>query len=171
MDTYSLIDNQNVQTLLHRYVDGLFFNMVGKHPNMPSYHTETFQFDGKEIVITIQMDRVAEAMLRGRNKGRRPPTDAIKAWITKKNIIPRQGKNGKIPTTNQLAFLIARSIGENGTGQFNPNGFYTPPTPRRWIEEASDEIWGSFRFALENAIARDMERSVALESGGLIEFV
>ena len=43
-----------------------------------------------------------------------PPIDAIEQWITVKRIVPRS-YNGKVPTTRQLAFLIARSISINGT--------------------------------------------------------
>lgn len=43
-----------------------------------------------------------------------PPIDAIEQWITVKRIVPRS-YNGKVPTTRQLAFLIARGISENGT--------------------------------------------------------
>ena len=43
-----------------------------------------------------------------------PPINAIEQWITVKRIVPRP-YNGKVPTTRQLAFLIARGISKNGT--------------------------------------------------------
>ena len=47
-----------------------------------------------------------------------PPISAIEKWVEKrievKPIIP-DSRNGKVPTTRQLAFVIARSIGEKGT--------------------------------------------------------
>lgn len=43
-----------------------------------------------------------------------PPIDAIEKWISVKRIVPRS-YNGKVPTTRQLAFLIARGISKNGT--------------------------------------------------------
>ena len=43
-----------------------------------------------------------------------PPINAIEQWISVKHIVPRP-YNGKVPTTRQLAFLIARGISKNGT--------------------------------------------------------
>lgn len=43
-----------------------------------------------------------------------PPVDKIKNWIKVKPIIP-DGRNGKLPTPDQLAFLIGRKISEEGT--------------------------------------------------------
>lgn len=39
-----------------------------------------------------------------------PPLDKIKEWITAKPILPTPDKRGKLPTPDQLAFLIGRSI-------------------------------------------------------------
>ena len=44
-----------------------------------------------------------------------PPRDAILKWIKVKPILPRPGANGKIPTPEQLAFLISRKIAVFGT--------------------------------------------------------
>lgn len=43
-----------------------------------------------------------------------PPINAIEQWISVKHIVPRP-YNGKVPSTRQLAFLIARGISKNGT--------------------------------------------------------
>lgn len=39
----------------------------------------------------------------------------IQKWVEIKPIIPKPGKNGKIPSPKSLAFLITRSIVKNGT--------------------------------------------------------
>lgn len=51
---------------------------------------------------------------RGRRPGKFPPPDAIRKWIEVKPILPRPFKNGKLPTTEQLTFLIGRKIKEKG---------------------------------------------------------
>lgn len=43
-----------------------------------------------------------------------PPVSAIERWITVKRIVP-YAANNRIPTTKQLAFLIARGISKKGT--------------------------------------------------------
>ena len=40
---------------------------------------------------------------------------AIRDWVDIKPVIPRPDGNGRIPTPNQLAYLITRSIVNNGT--------------------------------------------------------
>lgn len=44
-----------------------------------------------------------------------PPPSAILKWIQAKPVLPRPLKNGKLPTPQQLAFLIGRKISEKGT--------------------------------------------------------
>ena len=44
-----------------------------------------------------------------------PPPQALLKWIEVKPVIPRPGKNGRIPTPKQLAFLIGRHINTFGT--------------------------------------------------------
>lgn len=63
---------------------------------------------------------------RAIEEGRKPTTrseggallPAIKRWINEKPIIPIAGENGKIPTTDQLAFAITKKI--------HKEGFYSP---------------------------------------------
>lgn len=49
----------------------------------------------------------------GRQPGKFPPLDAIKQWIQIKPVIP-DARTGKIPTIEQLTYLISRSIALNG---------------------------------------------------------
>jgi hypothetical protein len=44
-----------------------------------------------------------------------PPPSAILKWIQAKPVLPRPLKNGKLPTPQQLAFLIGRKIAVFGT--------------------------------------------------------
>lgn len=49
----------------------------------------------------------------GRQPGRFPNINSIKDWIKQKPIIPNS-YSGKLPTTDQLSFLIARKIANKG---------------------------------------------------------
>lgn len=44
-----------------------------------------------------------------------PPRDKILQWILVKPVIPRSGARGKIPTPQQLSYLISRKIARFGT--------------------------------------------------------
>lgn len=44
-----------------------------------------------------------------------PPRDKILQWILIKPVIPRPGARGKIPTPQQLSYLISRKIARFGT--------------------------------------------------------
>lgn len=70
--------------------------------------------NGKYIVISIQLEDYWKYIENG-TKPHFPPVDAIKKWISVKPILPRPLKSGKLPTSNQLAFLIARKISRVGT--------------------------------------------------------
>lgn len=51
----------------------------------------------------------------GRRPGKFPPPDVILKWIQFKRLIPRPGRDGKVPSTNQLVYLISRKIATKGT--------------------------------------------------------
>lgn len=71
------------------------------------------QFDGKYFELYFTLPDYWKYLENG-TKPHFPPVDAIEKWITVKRIVPTTN-NGKVPTTKQLAFLIARGISKNGT--------------------------------------------------------
>lgn len=68
----------------------------------------------KYIVISIQLEDYWKYIENG-TKPHWPPLLVIKRWISVKPVLPRPLPNGKLPTANQLAFLIARKISKVGT--------------------------------------------------------
>lgn len=69
--------------------------------------------DDKMFSIVFNLQDYWKYVENGRLAGKQPPIDAIAKWIIVKPIIPRAVRN-KVPSVKQLAFLIARSIGEHG---------------------------------------------------------
>lgn len=51
----------------------------------------------------------------GRRPGKFPPPNAILKWVQFKRLVPRPGRDGKVPSTNQLVYLISRKIALHGT--------------------------------------------------------
>ena len=81
----------------------------------------------------------------GRKAGKMPPIDNILRWITVKPVLPRPNAEGKLPTPQQLAFLIARKIGEEGTEGTQD------------LRKATDTIWDTFEDRLYEAIDEDVD--------------
>ena len=81
----------------------------------------------------------------GRKAGKWPPIDYILKWITVKPVLPRPNAEGKLPTPQQLAFLIARKIGEEGTEGTQD------------LRKATDTIWDTFEDRLYEAIDEDVD--------------
>lgn len=88
----------------------------------------------------------------GRKAGKFPPIDKIKEWIRVKPVIPRPMKNGKLPTINQLAFLIARKIAREG---IEPKNIL-----KRTVEEVNNEMLMSIKMAIMEDLKRDITESL-----------
>ena len=62
-------------------------------------------------------------------------------------MIPEQ-RNGKLPTQKQLAFLIARSIYNQGI------------EPRFIFRDAGDSVWEQLKDAIEDEITKDVNNNI-----------
>lgn len=74
-----------------------------------------------------------------------PPVDKIQEWIRIKPVLPRPDNNGKLPTPDQLAFLIGRKISEDGTKGTND------------LHNAVEEVNNEFMARIEEAISKDVD--------------
>lgn len=83
----------------------------------------------------------------GRQPGKFPPMDVIKQWIQVKPVIP-DARTGKLPTIDQLTFLISRSIAINGI------------QPKNYLENTLRELEYDPQFY--EAISKDIEGNVDL---------
>ena len=85
-------------------------NATGKLSSTASFNVEV---SSEDINVTIHLEDYYKYIEEGRRPGSFPPVDAILSWIQAKHIMPRE-INGKLPTEQQLAFLIGRKIAEQG---------------------------------------------------------
>ena len=99
--------------LLERYKQSLKDNNHIASGNL--YNTATYKtnINGSWFELTFVLDETWRYLENG-TKPHFPPVEAIERWITVKHIIPTTN-SGKVPTTRQLAFLIARGISKKGT--------------------------------------------------------
>lgn len=70
--------------------------------------------NGTTINVVLNVLDYFQWVENGRKPGKFPPIAKIKQWIIDKPIIPHENDNGKLPTENQLAFLIGRKIATEG---------------------------------------------------------
>ena len=84
----------------------------------------------------------------GRRPGKMPPVNVIADWVKRRNITPYALKNGKLPTTDQLAFAIAKKIGRDGT------------TGIHFLEKSVTEAENYFVSKISDAITEDIKENL-----------
>ena len=105
--------NTLVGKLLQRYKDEV--NNSGHSASGDLVNTASYKciFDGRWFEVTFILQSYYKYLENG-TKPHFPPIEDIQRWIQVKRIVPST-VNGRVPTTKQLAFLIARGISEKGT--------------------------------------------------------
>ena len=71
------------------------------------------KMDDKYLIVALSMEDYWQYIEYG-SPPHFPPVDKIKEWIKVKPVLPRPLENGKLPTENQLAFLIGNKIKKFG---------------------------------------------------------
>ena len=110
--------------------------------------------EGIDWVVTIHLEEYWKYIEDGRRAGAKmPPVEAIKNWIEYKKILPRpiQLKSGKtvLPSTEQLAFVIARSISKNG--------IEARPIARETVDQLNNEFIGDIKASIQRDIMSIIE--------------
>lgn len=70
--------------------------------------------DDRQIEVSLQLEEWWKYVEED-TKPHFPPPDAMLNYVKAKPVLPKPDKNGKLPTPNQLAYLIGRKISEVGT--------------------------------------------------------
>ena len=81
----------------------------------------------------------------GRRPGKFPPPNKIKEWIKIKPVMPYADKNGRVPTVDQLTFLIGRKIATEGTD------------PQPFFKKNIKPTYDHFQEAIALAIDEDLK--------------
>ena len=72
------------------------------------------EYNGNLFQLYFNLPQYFQFSEYGRRPGKFPPPNEILKWIQFKRIVP-SSHSGKIPTTNQLVYLISRKISLKGT--------------------------------------------------------
>ena len=75
----------------------------------------TTEWKGNLFEVYFDLPQYFHFAENGRRPGKFPPPDAILKWVQFKRLVPRPGRDGKVPSTNQLVYLISRKIATKGT--------------------------------------------------------
>lgn len=105
-----------------------------------------FEIDGNFYEIIFHAPEYFKWVENGRGPGKNPPIKAIEDWITIKHITPYPSSRGGLPTKRQLAFLISRAIGRDGT----------KATPTFALSRALDEDKSYWNDKIDQAIYEDV---------------
>lgn len=70
--------------------------------------------NSNEYAIDLNLEDYWKYVEEGRGPGKFPPVNKILEWIRIKPVLPHPDNNGKLPTEQQLAFLISRKIADEG---------------------------------------------------------
>ena len=114
MDNLDLTD---IQQLLQQFIQAVRDDLKQQNINASSKLSKSLKSvvkqKGKWIEISISLEDYWKYIEYG-TRPHFPPIQAIRKWIDVKPVLPRPMK-GKLPTKDQLAFLIARKISKVGT--------------------------------------------------------
>lgn len=117
MDLYKDLDYEGLEKIVLDFVTAYKQNLQAADANATGELIESIKGkikqNGKWIIISINLRDYWRYVEYGRKPGKFPPIKSIREWIDIKPVLPRP-YNGKLPTKDQLAFLIARKIATKG---------------------------------------------------------
>ena len=148
---------KTIQDYAKRFIEVYRGRLEGfGYENGKLYKTLDYSISNEGItwVVTIHLEDYWKYIEDGRRPGAKmPPVEAIKKWIEYKKILPRpiQLKSGKtvIPSTQQLAFVIARSIGKNG--------IEARPIARETVDQLNNEFVSILKASIQRDIHQYLE--------------
>lgn len=156
METSALIDFANLAAVLAEYgaeaCESYRAQLAARGKNASGALGETVRYIVQRGATSYAVDlSLADYWLYvefGRRPGKFPPPDKILEWVRVKPVLPRPMENGKLPTEQQLAFLIGRKIAREGIA----------PTPA--LATATEDVYERFLERIGAALSADLARAV-----------
>lgn len=151
---------ENIQRVLSEYGEVLasIYKQHLADENVDSSFTLANSIQTRAIIgdnvyfVEIQLEDYWYYIEEGRSPGSFPPVQAILNWITQKPIIPESytlpNGNQRIPTNNQLAFLIGRKIANEGI------------EGKHLLALSNEEVFDLFYDRLYEALALDISNDL-----------
>ena len=152
---------ENVKAVLNKFgkllVEEYRNNLTEKNVNASYalYNSVSYVVESNvtNFEVTLNLEEHWKYIEKGRKAGKYPPISAIEKWIEIKPVLPRPMSNGKLPTTKQLAYLIARKIGLEGIA------------PRPILQDSIDDVLALMFEELEEALMKDVQSEFNIIAG------
>ena len=107
------------------------------------------KWDGKVFELFFNLQEYWRYLENG-TRPHFPPISAIEEWINVKRIVPTS-RSGKVPTTKQLAFLIARGISKNGT---------KPAKTLQKTIDCADDLISALVSEIQNQLEKEIDKEL-----------
>ena len=141
--------------LRNKYQDSLINNdriASGELLNSCEY---IIQKDSYSISVSLQLAEYWK-YVEWDTKPHWPPVDKIKEWIRVKPILP-DDRFGKLPTPDQLAFLIGRKIAGK-----SPNKLEGGTKGSNDLHQSIEELNNEYMQLIEEAITKDIDETATV---------
>lgn len=146
------IEWNHLLDVLNRYAE-YFIQQARKHLGQNGSYASGLLGDTMKPIVTINGDSFKveielqsywDYVEKGRRPGKFPPVNRIREWISVKPVRPYPDSRGKLPTVDQLTYLIGRKIAREGIA------------PKPFFQPAKEETERYFSEALALAIDEDV---------------
>lgn len=146
MNTLDLILLKCGDELINKYREKLALYNVNSSGLLGNTLTCFVNVEDGVYELNLQLQEYWKYIEEGREPGTFPNIDAIKNWIKIKPVIPNI-YNGKLPTLNQLTYLIGRKIEREGI------------EGKHILKESinENEVIGNLNEQLSDLITKDVE--------------
>lgn len=149
MEDLNIDKMPNLYEILNRLIE----DIIQKVPASTRPDSVDIDINLSSIILKFNLNIRAASIIYGTKGPRKfPPPDAIKGWILKNNINPRANANGKLPSIDQLAFLIGRKISREGT------------PPHSYYSDAVNEILDFYGPQIEQSLEKDFISILGLDT-------
>ena len=137
--------------LVEDYKESLIYNSVNASDDLYKSVKYYFESDNRFLEVQLELESYYWYVENGRKAGKFPPIQAIEEWIKVKPVLPYTDKNGKLPTLNQLTYLIGRKIKEDGI------------EGKHLLQKSVDDIYREIEKSLVEALSKDLHKAVEIE--------
>lgn len=150
----------NIERVLKEYAESAgdtfrsYMSQLGKDASgaLSKSARAEVRMNDRGFEVVMHLEEYWKWVEQGRRpNGKFPPPDKIREWIEIKPVLPKPMKNGRLPTTEQLAYLIGRKIAIKGIA----------PTPV--LQSTVTSLNERFIGQLKEAILQDCAYLVKVE--------